>query len=465
MNDKILEQKAKEQTEVNKIFLKACISDDIDMVKYLLNSKEIPINAQLNINKITGAAKKKKIGFLPLVLSVQHNSKKVSQYFLEELNWFSQLSYDAKLEVLTKATYSNNVDILDYIFKKFTSQSSIKDYQKPFILDKLLEAVVDQHSDKAFTYLMNLPKEYLGHINTKHDQLFVKAAKSSHKILLQMLDNKMYKQLSVELYLNAIEVTKQNPETALTLFKYGLEKNIFDIFLIAKASNYIRDKVRDNVFKTFHDSVISYIHEEQIKLSSPQRLVELVNENLEYYFFTEEAKQKYNNNTNVAPVLEYVIKHNLLTKDSKENIMLKIIKQGYSDILNIVVQYPDFIKDIDLDKAFSTALNKCDYNMGKESFTRLFQIMDLDIEKKLIVSQDKWLFFKIMRGIKTTGQNYDEMVKKVFVEYDFNPDDNLVAVYEDNYEMLKLIDMKKLNIKLSQKENIQPEIKIKKNKI
>lgn len=63
MNDKNLEQKAKNQTEVNKIFLKACMNDDIDMVKYLLNSKEIPINAQLNINKITGAAKKKKVGF------------------------------------------------------------------------------------------------------------------------------------------------------------------------------------------------------------------------------------------------------------------------------------------------------------------------------------------------------------------------------------------------------------------
>lgn len=65
---------------------------------------------------------------------MQHNSKKVNQYFLEDLNWFSQLTYEAKLEVLCKATYSNNVDILDDIFKKFTSQSSIKDYQKPFII-------------------------------------------------------------------------------------------------------------------------------------------------------------------------------------------------------------------------------------------------------------------------------------------------------------------------------------------
>lgn len=458
----IIEQQSGSQKEINKLFLKACKTDDIQTVKYLLNSKELPINAQLNISKQTGFANDKKDGFVPLVLAVQHNSKQVYRYFLEDIEWFSKMNYEAKLEVLSKGTYTNDIETIEYLFKKF-DEIGVSEYHKPFVLGKILDSVIDKNSDKVFDYLTTLPKQYLQHLNTKYDQSFLRAAKSNNIILLKMLSNNIYKDLSIELYLNAFEVTKQNPQTALTLFKYGIEKNMFDIWLTKKANSYIRDKVRDCVFKTFNDSVINYINEEQTKLSYPQRLIDLANENIRDYFFTEDEAHKHKNNQNVAPVLEYAIKHKLLNQEIKEVIVFDIVKHDYKNLLDIIAKYPQYGESIDLNKAFMECVYKT--NVGKGKHKKLQQILDLDINKKIIVWADDFVFFNNLEKAKMFGQSYDDMAKKVFVNYDFWPGDKLKEIYKDNPDMLKLVELKALNMKLSYQSQKQPINKIKQHKI
>lgn len=464
MNIQIINQCAGSQKEINKLFLKACTQDDVDLVKYLLNSKELLVNAQLNINKQTGFVDEKKDGFLPLILAVSHNSKKVYTYFLEEIDWFNKLTHDGKVEVLSKATYTNDIETMDYLFKKYENSGKLSEYQKPFALNKILDSVIEKNSDKVFDYLMNLPQVYLTHRNTKYDQEFIKCAKTNNNILVKMLNHAIYKELSVELYLNAFEVTKKNPHTALTLFKYGIEKNMFDIWLTKKANSYIRDKVRYCVFNTFTDSVINYINEEQTKLSYPQRLIDLANENIKDYFFTEDEHQTYKNNQNIAPVLEYAIKHKLLSKEIKEQIVFDILKHSYMNLLDIVSKYPHYGEGLDLTKSFYEIVNK--NTIAKEKYRQIQQVLNLDIDKKIVVWAEDFAFFKTMENIKDFfNQNYDEVVKKVFVEYEFWPNDTLKTIYKNNPDMLNLVDRKILKMKLSEQNDNQPSIKVKPNKI
>lgn len=459
------------QLEINKVFLKACKSDDIELVKYLLTNNELPLKAQLNISKQTGFVNDKKQGMFPLIYSVQYNAKKVYKYFLEEIDWFSTLTQEGKLEVLGKSSYANDLKTFEYVFKKFEEKTKINNYQKPFLMTKILESVIDKNSDKIFDYLMTLSKEYKEHINTKNDLNLRRAAKSSPYMLKHMLNNENYKELNTELYLSAFHESQKSPDSALILFQYGVEKKWVDIWLTKYAQSYIRDKIRDYVFKSYHDKLISYIHEEQIKLSYPERLVDLANENVQDYFFIEDEDYKAKKKSQSAPVLEYAIKHNLLTKETRENILYDIAKKEYNqyhNLLCIISNYPEYGKNLDLNKVFQLYLQKKD--ISKERFKNIIQILDLDFDKKIKVNANDFLFFKEMQNIKSYpfesfAQDYDERVKKVFIDYYFWTDEKLMSIYENNHEMQKVVKLKELNMKLSNEiEKITP-INTKKHKI
>lgn len=454
MDYKTIQQQSGSQKEINKLFLKACKEDDIELVKYLLTSDELFAKAQLKITKNSGFSNDKKEGFYPLIYAVQYNAKKVYKYFLEEIDWFSTLSTEAKVEVLGKGSYPNDVETFDYLLKKFELKTKINNYQKPFLLTKILESVIDKNSDKVFDYLMNLSSEYKEHINNKNDVCFRRAAKSNPKMLEHMLAHTDYKHLFTELYLSAFEETKKNPQSSLILFKYGLEKNMFNILLTKNEQNYLRDKVKDHIFKTYHDSLIKYLHEELKKQSQQERIIVLANENVRDYFYTEDEFHKNKNNQKVAPVLEYVIKHRLLTKETRETIVFDIIKHNYKNLLEIISKQPQYGEDLNLNKAFIQALNE--NNIGQYKYKNIIDILNLDVDKNIIVSAEDFEFFRTMEVVKSFNQNYDDDVKQVFVNYYFYPNEKLKEIYKDNPEMQKIVEMKELNMKLSmENEKIQ----------
>lgn len=452
------------QQDINKSFLKACKNDDIELVKYLLTNHDLPLKAQLNINTQTGFANEKKEGMVPLIYAVQYNAKKVYKYFLEEIKWFSTLTQEGKLEVLSKGTYSNDIETIKYLWVKLEETTKINNYQKPFLLSRILDAVVDKNSNKVFDYLMTLPKEYKEHLNTKHDVALRRAAKSNSIMLEHMLSHNDYRELNTELYLACFEETQKNPESAVILFKYGIEKNLFDIWLTKYAQSYMRDKVKDNIFKTYHDGLIKYIHEEHIKKQYPEALFNLANQSPRDYFYTEDEFHKNKNNQHIAPVLEYAIKNKLLSKETRETIVFDIVKHDYRNLMEIISQYPEYGEGLDLNKAFITLLEK--NNISKDKYEKIVKLLEIDIDKKIIVWAENFLFFKEMESIKTFSQNYDATVKKVFVEYYFLTDKNLEKIYANNPEMLQLLKMKDLNNRLSDEnnENIKSEKK-KTNKI
>lgn len=454
------------QLEINKIFLKACKSDDIELVKYLLINNELPLKAQLNISKQTGFVNDKKQGMFPLIYSVQYNAKKVYKYFLEEIDWFSTLTQEGKLEVLGKSSYSNDVKTFEYVFKKFEEKTKINNYQKPFLMTKILESVIDKNSYKVFDYLMTLTKEYKEYINTKNDVSLRRAAKSSPDMLKHMLNNENYKELNTELYLSSFHETQKNPDSALILFQYGVEKKWVDIWLTKYAQNYIRDKVKDYVFKSYHDKLISYIHEEQVKLSYPERLVDLANENPRDYFFTEDDHMNNKNMTTTAPVLEYAIKNKLLNKNTREKIVYDIIKHDYKNLLNIISKYPEYGEGLNLNEVFMEVVQKS--TVGRHKFEQVVQILDMDVDKKLIVWSENFSFFEMMENQKkytNAKENYDDVVKKVFVDYYFWTDNKLTEIYKNNEEMLKVVQLKELNMKLSNESEKITSMSKKKHKL
>lgn len=453
------------QQEINKIFLKACKTDDIELAKDLLTSADLPVKAQYHINKQTGIADDKKEGFIALSLAVQYNSKKIYQYFLEEIKWFSTLTQEGKVEILSKGSYTNDIGTMKYLFNKFEETTKINNYQKPFILSTILDSVIDKKSDKVFDYLMTLPNEYKEHINTKNDVSLRRSAKTNPSMLEHMLNHEVYKDIGTDLYLAALEETKQNEASALILFKHGIKNNMFDIWLTKHSTSYIRDRVRNNVFQSYHDGLIKYMHEEQKKLSYPEGLIDLANKSINDYFYTENQVKKTNNkkDTKQVPVLEYAVKHKLLTKENKELIVNQIVRLDYKNLLEIILKYPHYGEDIDLNEAFKEVLYK--NSIGQDKFTRLSQILELDMNKNIMVCANDYSFFKNMENIKAYKQNYDNIVKKVFLDYYFIPNTTLREIYKDNPEMLHLLKMKELNNKLTnESENIKVEKK-KKNKI
>lgn len=462
MDYQTIKQQSGSQKEINKLFLKACKEDDIEMVKYLLTSDEIVVKAQLNITKKSGFSNDKKEGFYPLIQAVQYNSKKVYKYFLEEIDWFSTLSMDGKLEILGKGSYSNDVEGFDYLFKKFEQKTKINNYQKPYLLTKILESVIDKDSDKVFDYLMNLSPEYKEHINNKNDISFRRAAKSSPKMLEHMLAHKEYKTLFTELYLYAFEETKKNPISSMILFKYGLERNMFNSLLSRNEQSYIRDKVREQVFKTYHDSLIKYIVEEN-QVTSPEKLKNLINENVRDYFYTEDEYHKNKNDQKIAPVLEYVIKNKLLTKETREQILFDIVKHGYKNLMGIIAKYPQYGEGLNLNKVFIEALHVG--SIGKDKYQHIIDILNIDIDRSIDVTVDENQLFRSMESIKGFNQNYDEQIKKVFVTYHFWPDEKLKEIYKNTPEMQKIVEMKELNMKLSNDSEKYKSKPIKKNKI
>lgn len=463
MDYQTIKQQSGSQKEINKLFLKACKENDIEAVRYLLSSDEIAVKAQLNISKQTGFANDKKDGFVPLIYAVQYNAKDVYKYFLEDIDWFSTMTLEGKLEVLGKASYTNDIETFNYLFQKFEEKTKINNYQKPYLVDKILESVIDKGSDKIFNYVMNLPKEYREHINNKNDLSLVRAAKINPKMLEYMLSHPVYQNLFTELYLLAFDATQKNPHSALILFKYGIVHELFDIFLSKDNKNYVREKIKDNVFKTYHDKLIHYIHEEQLKISCQESLLKLANENIKDYFYTEDEYYKNKNNQKEAPVLEYAIKHELLSKQTRETIVFDIVKHGYKNLMEIIAKYPKYGEGLNLNSAFIEALHTA--SIGKDKYQNIINLLNIDVDKKIDVCAEEFELFRAMETIKSFNQNYDEEIKKVFSSYCFWPNQELKDIYQKNSEMLRIVEMKELNMKLSS-ESANVEYKnTKKNKI
>ena len=81
MDNKYIKYQNLYQLDINKLFLKAVKSDNVDLVKYLLFSNDLKCKAQLKITKQTGYVNEDKEGFVPLFLAVQNMCSVITTIF------------------------------------------------------------------------------------------------------------------------------------------------------------------------------------------------------------------------------------------------------------------------------------------------------------------------------------------------------------------------------------------------
>ena len=446
----------KQQQKVNSDFIKACKADNVELVRYLLTSKEIPINAQLSTSKTNGESKEGEGKTFPLRQAVKHNSKKVYKYFIEEMNMFATLPLDAKVSILAQSAYSDDVETASYIFKKIEDTSKLKDYQKPFLLDPVLTEIINQGAKILFDYMVSLPKIYQGIMARRSNNIIRIAAEKRPDMLEYMLSQKEYEDLSTISYINLFRGARNNSISSLILFKHGVKQGWINETLNGSNNDYIQELVIYCVFKTTEDTVLKYIHNQQIKNNSCENFESLVNKNLKNYLYSDEGVAL---NSNRAPVFEYILENNLLTKTSKEELLLTIIRQDYKTLLKIVGQYPKYGEGTDLSECFYEAMDtKRDVQSMLSDYIDLLKI---DVDKTLPLWDRDFQFFKDMESAKTKlfQTNYDDIVKQVFLEYEFTPNENLEKIYEKNPELLSITRMKSLGEKLNKQTKETPEEK------
>ena len=463
MDNKYIKYQNLYQLDINKLFLKAVKSDNVDLVKYLLFSNDLKCKAQLKITKQTGYVNEDKEGFVPLFLAVQNNAMKVSKFFLQEIDWFSTLSYDAKKEVLRKSIYPNNNELFKLVVNEFRRTTQIKDFYKPYLFSDLLDVVIEKNAKNIYTELMTWDNYYKENVNKlDKDSSFLKAVTTNADMLDFMLKSEQYKSVSHILFLNAFKESRYHENSALILYEYGIRNNIFNISL----SSYkkIDQQILKDILTSHSDKLIQKIHNDYANKSEFKNWL---NSNTNDYFETLEDAYKSKIKTYDAKVFEYVYKNNLLNEQSLQEILKTTIRVDYKCIMEIMAKYPTIMKDYDLNEHLDNVIMSS--SQGKCSLEKLDLLLELDVNKKLDISIfDFEIFTKLesKRNLSSTEEKKEliqKILSRVVLEYNFNPTKELKESLKKNDFIFNLLNKKELSNKLNQLP--EKEIQSKKAKI